>query len=250
MTKRVVLPALLDSSPNPGAMESRPLRDVHRLLKEKHRGSCSQQSGNIWSSRASGASQPPIYFTAWDMFDDNEHGALLEHWRAWQLRHVLCAGGGAAAVEQPHMHLKNSADPSVHRFVAVGIDVLEAAGFAVGRRHVCSAKGEKLRISHGERRDTKRNAPRDSKLLRKAAHIAVAGAAPTSTAPFAAEGCGHSDGGTQSSRKEGKPPPSAETPSFLVDPCSSHFLRATATFSIRLDRFYLWLFGPGIMKGT
>ena len=112
----------------------------------------SQKPDNTWAARRSGAI-PEKEASAWDTFDARE--PVVER--------------AASEVCEETTSQKKKDKKAKRKELWIEPKALNAAGFAIGKRHIVGGSGDFVRSAHGERRDRKRAAKREEREAKRAA---------------------------------------------------------------------------------
>jgi hypothetical protein len=114
----------------------------------------SQKPDNTWAARRSGAI-PEKEASAWDTFDAREP--------------VVGRAASEVCEETTSQKKKDKKAKRKAKELWIEPKALNAAGFAIGKRHIVGGSGDFVRSAHGERRDRKRAAKREEREAKRAA---------------------------------------------------------------------------------
>ena len=114
----------------------------------------SQKPDNTWAARRSGAI-PEKEASAWDTFDAREP--------------VVERAASEVCEETTSQKKKDKKAKRKAKELWIEPKALNAAGFAIGKRHIVGGSGDFVRSAHGERRDRKRAAKREEREAKRAA---------------------------------------------------------------------------------
>ena len=114
----------------------------------------SQKPDNTWAARRSGAI-PEKEASAWDTFDAREP--------------VVGRAASEVCEETTSQKKKDKKAKRKAKELWIEPKALNAAGFAIGKRHIVGGIGDFVRSAHGERRDRKRAAKREEREAKRAA---------------------------------------------------------------------------------
>jgi len=114
----------------------------------------SQKPDNTWAARRSGAI-PEKEASAWDTFDAREP--------------VVERAASEVCEETTSQKKKDKKAKRKAKELWIEPKALNAAGFAIGKRHIVGGSGDFVRSAHGERRDRKRAEKREEREAKRAA---------------------------------------------------------------------------------